>query len=157
MNVFWVVDFGRGFFSRSRSVKLIKKKKYVFLTKVEDNCTCFQHPWWPVGVKWSADHFWSLPSSCFGNYFLWSEKKRPAHPWPFDETQISYRGRGPLLQKMAAHYYNTEHVHPYSWDQVCSVTIDGVLGRHFLSSQCPSNTLALVGPITPQWAPFTPQ
>ena len=33
---------------------------------------------------------------------------------------ILQRARASLVEEnMAAHYYNTEHVHPYSWDQVC--------------------------------------
>jgi len=40
------------------------------------------------------------------------------------------------LQKMAAHYYNTEHVHPYSWDQVAEAIFQrypNPFARHVLS------------------------
>ena len=46
---------------------------------------------------------------------------------------ILQRARASLVEEnMAAHYYNTEHVHPYSWDQVCLTIVHCLLLKHGL-------------------------
>ena len=112
MNVLWVVDFGRGVSVCKNRGWNLKNEEEEILSVVKDNCTCFQHPWWPMVAHpwWSVDHISSWTALelsgqiclefaiMFWKFLLVVVKEKTSTSitlwW---DLNILQRGRGPLL------------------------------------------------------------